>query len=140
MEMLSTISRINNALVRGEYIRRLAEEIGVSEQNIIEELGKLKDPPAARADGDIELKKVSSGANPAEKLLLKFMLEEKDLIEKVLRELSPEDFSDARTAEIVSLMHDLFSQGKSVEPSVLMNYFNEDEASQLVCESMFMLN
>ncbi len=138
MEMLSTISRINNAIVRGEYIRRLAEEIGVSEQNIIEELGKLKEPPAARADGDIELKKVSSGANPAEKLLLKFMLEEKDLIEKVLRELSPEDFSDARTAEIVSLMHDLFSQGKSVEPSVLMNYFNEDEASQLVCESMFM--
>jgi len=70
--------------------------------------------------------------------LIKFMLEEKELIEKIMQQLSPADFADARTAKIVSLMQDLVGQGKNITPSVLMNYFSEDDASQLVCETMFM--
>ena len=87
---------------------------------------------------NLQVKKSVSWINPAEKLLIKFMLEERELIDKIMQELSPADFSDMRTAKIVSLMHDLFTQGKNIEPSILMNYFSEDDASQLVCESIFM--
>jgi len=43
------------------------------------------------------------------------MLEERELIERIMQELSPADFADMRTAKIVSLMHDLFTQGKNIE-------------------------
>ncbi len=137
-EMLTTINKFDNAILRGEYIKRLAEEIKIPEHYIIEELRKLKPCVAVRLEEAQPFKKASSGINPAEKLLIKFMLEESDLIEKIMQELSPADFSDMRAAKVVSLMHDLFAQGKKIEPSILMNYFNEDDASQLVCESMFM--
>jgi len=136
--MLSTISKFDNAILRGEYTKRLSEEIKVPEHYILEELNKLKSNAVGGLDEGLCVKKSISGINPAEKLLIKFMLEEKELIEKIMQELSPADFADMRTAKVVSVMHDLFTQGKNIEPSILMNYFSEDDASQLVCESMFM--
>ena len=136
-EMLLTINKFDNAILRGEYIKRLSEEIKIPEHYIIEELNKIK-PNAVRTEDGLVTKKSTSGINPAEKLLIKLMLEEKELIERIMQELSPADFADMRTAKIVSVMHDLFTRGKSIEPSILMNYFSEDDASQLVCESMFM--
>ncbi|MDD5129944.1 MAG: DNA primase [Candidatus Omnitrophica bacterium] len=139
-EMLLTINKFDNAILRGEYTKKLSEEMAVPQQHILEELHKLKPKsavavpvpqPAVLAVRQPEI-------NPAEKLLIKFMLEEAELIEKVMQQLSPADFSDPRTARIVSVMQDLVLQGKNIEPSVLMNYFSEDDASQLVCETMFM--
>ncbi|MBU0547427.1 MAG: DNA primase [Candidatus Omnitrophica bacterium] len=137
-EMLLTINKFDNAILRGEYIKRLSEEIKVPEHYILEELNKLKPNVGVRSDEGLRVKKSSLGINPAENLLIKFMLEERELIEKIMQELSPADFTDIRTAKIVSVMYDLFTQGKNIEPSILMNYLSEDDASQLVCESMFM--
>jgi len=137
-EMLSTINKIDNAILRGEYTKRLSEKIALPEHYILEELNKLRPAATGGRVQEPAVKKTAFGINPAEKLLIKFMLEEKELVEKIMQELSPGDFTDARTVKIVSLMHDLCVQGKNVEPNILMNYFGEDEASQLVCESMFM--
>ena len=137
-EMLSTINKFDNAILRGEYTKKLAEEIRVPENHILEELNKLKPTLPAQEINQEPVKKKQPEINPAEKLLIKFMLEEKDLIEKIMQELSPSDFQDIRTAKIVSVMQELVLQGKNIQPSLLMNYFSEDDASQLVCETMFM--
>lgn len=137
-EMLLTINKFDNAILRGEYIKKLAEEIKTSEHYILEELNKLKSPVSMRQAAPEISAKNKSEINPAEKLLIKFMLEEKELITRIMRELSPSDFQDSRTAKIVSVMHDLVLQGKNIAPSILMNYFSEDDANQLVCETMFM--
>lgn len=137
-EMLSTINKFNNAILRGEYIKRLSEEIRIPEHYIFEELNKLKPKAATQLPAPAFARKSVSEIYPAEKLLIKFIFEEKELIERIAQELEPSDFQDARTAKIISVMHDLFTQGKNIAPSMLMNYFSEDDASQLVCESMFM--
>ncbi|MFA5350883.1 MAG: DNA primase [Candidatus Omnitrophota bacterium] len=137
-EMLSTINKFDNAILRGEYVKRLSEGIKIPEHYILEEMNKLKPNVTERSSEGLCVKKSVSGVNPAEKLLIKFMLEERELIERIMQELSPADFADTRTAKVVSVMQDLFTQGKNIEPSILMNYFSEDDASQLVCESMFM--
>ncbi|HNW39594.1 MAG TPA: DNA primase [Candidatus Omnitrophota bacterium] len=137
-EMLFTINKFDNAILRGEYTKKLSEEMRIPQADILEELRKFKPVVSIPADPVVVSVKNSMPINPAEKLLIKFMLEEKDLIERIMHELAPADFADARTAKIVSVMHDLVLQGKSIQPSVLMNYFSEDDASQLVCETMFM--
>ena len=137
-EMLLTINKFDNAILRGEYTRRLSEVMCIPEQHILEELGKLKPADSRPAGLSFPSVKKQIQINPAEKLLIKFMLEEKDLIEKIMQELSPADFADTRTAKIISVMQNLVLEGKNITPSVLMNYFSEDDASQLVCETMFM--
>ena len=137
-EMLSTINKFDNAILRGEYIKKLSDQMHIPEQHILEELGKLKPVDSQPASQPVLLEKKQPPINPAEKLLIKFMLEEKELIEKIMRQLSPADFADARTAKIVSVMQNLVLEGKNIAPSILMNYFSEDDASQLVCETMFM--
>lgn len=137
-EMLLTINKFDNAILRGEYTKRLSDQMRIPEQDILEELHKLKPVVSASAKEPVFPLAGQSQINPAEKLLIKFMLEEKELIERIMQQLSFADFADARTAKIISLMQELVQQGKNIEPSVLMNYFNEDDASQLVCETMFM--
>ena len=136
--MLLTINRFDNAILRGEYIKKLSEDLKISEHYILEELNKLKTKVTdSKLSPSIVQKKLSE-INPVEKLLIKFMIEEKELIGKIMQELLPSDFQDARTAKIVQVMHDLVLKGKNIEPNILMNYFNEDDANQLVCETMFM--
>jgi DNA primase len=136
-QMLSTINKFDNAILKGEYLKKLAEEIRVPEENILKEMYKLKPSAASPAHGNLGLKK-SLPINPAEKLLIRFMLEEKEMLERIMRELSPSDFLDERTSRIVSVIQELALKGKCIEPSILMNYFGEEEASQLLCETMFM--
>ena len=138
LEMLSTINKFDNAILRCEYIKKLSEEIKVPEHYILEELNKLKPAAKVRDVYPVTIKKKQQEINPAEKLLIKFMLEERDLIEKIMQELSLSDFQDSRTVKIVSMMQDLVLQGKNIQPSLLMNYFSEDDTNQLVCETMFM--
>ncbi|MDD3274874.1 MAG: DNA primase [Candidatus Omnitrophica bacterium] len=136
-QMLSTINKFDNAILKGEYLKKLAEEIRVPEENIMKELSKLKPSAASPVPENPGLKKPLP-INPAEKLLIRFMLEEKEMLERIMRELSPSDFLDERTSRIVSVIQELALKGKRIEPSILMNYFGEEEASQLLCETMFM--
>lgn len=137
-QMLSTINKFDNAILRGEYIRKLSEEIKVAERYILDELNKIKRDPSVSSETQVFLQKEQLQVNPAEKLLIKFMLEDQELVRRVMQELSLTDFQDGRIAMIVQVIHELMLQGKNIEPSLLMNYFGEDEARQLVCETIFM--
>jgi len=136
-EMLSTINKFDNAILKCEYTKKLAEAIKIPERHIVEELNKIKPLQNSEAVNPV-FKKKKVEINPAEKLLVKFMLEEKDLIEKIMQELSLSDFQDERTAKVVSAIQEMAVQGKNIQPNFLMNYFSEDEATQFVCETIFM--
>ncbi|MFA5199355.1 MAG: toprim domain-containing protein, partial [Candidatus Omnitrophota bacterium] len=136
-EMLSTINKFDNAILKCEYTKKLGEAIKIPERHIVEELNKIKPLQNSEA-ADPVFKKKKVEINPAEKLLVKFMLEEKDLIEKIMKELSLSDFQDARTAQVVSAIQEMAVKGKNIQPNFLMNYFSEEEATQFVCETIFM--
>lgn len=137
-EMLLTISKFQNAIIRGEYIKRLSESLKVRESYIIEELGKVKLQgsrvfPGQQLEGKKEIQ-----INPEEKLLIRFMLEEGELIERIKQELEPADFYDLRSSKIVSMIYELAGRGKHVGANILMDHFSDDQAKQLLCESLFM--
>jgi len=136
-EMLLTINKFKNSILKSEYIKRLSEELNIDEHYILEELNKVKDNRLHTVIRQAAPKKASN-INPVEKLLIKLMLEEKELIETIRQHLEPADFQDEKTAKIVSIMFDLVGQGKNLEPNSLMNYFGEEEISQIICESMFL--
>ncbi|MFA5410608.1 MAG: DNA primase [Candidatus Omnitrophota bacterium] len=136
-EMLITIKKVKNGILRSEYIKRLAEHADVPEFEVRDEFNKLKDgrlrPDSYRF---IERGKAAN-INPTEKLLIKLMLEENELIEHIRQHLEPADFQDERTARIVSVMFDLISQGKVIETSKLLNYLDDEDTLKYICESAF---
>ncbi|MGE5197405.1 MAG: DNA primase, partial [Deltaproteobacteria bacterium] len=105
-EMLITIKKVTNAILRSEYIKNLSEELGVAQHYILEEFNKIKDGKTY-SDAVTLPKNKLPDINPTEKLLVKLMLEEHDLINRIRQHLEPADFQDERTFRIVSTMFEL---------------------------------
>jgi len=135
--MLETINKIKNAVLRSEYIKKLSQELDVDEDALLQEVSKLN-PERAPSGPTLNAVKKISNISPVEKLLIKLMLEESELIRRIREHLDPQDFKDEHASRIVSLMFDLADQGKEVGPHILMNHFAQDDVSRLVCESVFM--
>ncbi|MFH0738292.1 MAG: DNA primase [Candidatus Omnitrophota bacterium] len=136
-EMLPTINRFKNAILKAEYIKLLSAGLNVEEQYVLQELKKIKGEKAYLDISQTAPKKLAN-INPTEKLLIKMMLDEADTISRVKEMLQPDDFKGEITSKIVSLMFDLASQGKSIKPSHLINYFGEEDISRLISESTLM--
>ncbi|MDD4939644.1 MAG: DNA primase [Candidatus Omnitrophica bacterium] len=132
-EILLTINRLKNAILKTEYIKRLAQELDLREDALLQELSKMKqatpgdtyNPPVKRAPE----------MNPTERLLIKLMLEEEGLIDDMMRKLSPEDFLDERASRVVSIMFELNGQGKNIETNKLINRIDDETVSRFIRES-----
>ena len=134
--MLETIARFKNAILKSEYLKKLAQELDLKEEALLEEIKKVKTEKAYAYTQKAPAHKTYN-TNPTEKLLMSLMLEEGDLINRIRESLDPKDFQDERISRIVSIMFSLVDQGKIVEPQILMNHLGEDVVG-LVSESVFL--
>jgi len=135
--MLETVSKFKNAVLKSEYVRRLSMELDIREEALLAEIKKVKPDTNAAYFRELPAERPAQ-INPTEKLLLKLMLEETALIERIRERLEPADFSDARLSKVVSIMFELVEQGKAVEPRILINHLGEEEISRFICESIFL--
>jgi len=135
--MLETLAKLKNAVLKSEYIKKLAEDLDVGEDALLQELKKINSVKTY-VDLNEPLPRRALNINPTEKLLIKLMLEEAELIDRIRKVLEPADFQDERISRIVSIMFDLATQGKNIEPHLLINYLGDEDVSQIVCESIFM--
>ncbi|MBU0548734.1 MAG: DNA primase [Candidatus Omnitrophica bacterium] len=130
--MLDSIKKIRNPILQAEYLRRLAQALDIKEEVLISELRKIKDqkPYDFREFFRIPDSKI----NPTERLLMRLILGETELITKIKSVLSPEDFQDARIARVFSLICELISKGKDIEPKCLIGYLDDRESASLISE------
>ena len=131
-EMLISVNYLKDAVLQSEYIRRFADALDIKEEALIVELRKIKDKKLYRTP---ELtRNTSLKINPTEKLLLNLLLRETELVSQLKLLLSPEDFQDSRIARLFSLICDLCSQGKVIEPKYLIGYLDDQESAFLISE------
>jgi len=136
-EMLSTIKKFTNAVLRSEYLKKLSENLDVNENALKEDLGKVKED-GTRIPQKTEAVKKEININATEKLLIKLMLEETELLQEIKQYLDPADFQDEITSKIVSTMFSLAEDGRTIDKGVLLNHFGDSDILQVVCESAFM--
>lgn len=135
-DMLLTINKFKNAVVKSEYIKKLTKELNVNQEALLEELAKFTFKKVYGAYNQVELKK-SLNINPTEKLLIRLMLEETQLINHIREHIDPDDFQDERISKIVCVMFDLLSQGKNIEANKLVDHLEDKDSYQFICESVF---
>ena len=137
-EMLVTINKFNNAILKFDYLKRLSEELDVKEEALRLELGKIKDYRPAAAGSPPAVEKAVN-INPTERLLIKLMLEESSVGNRLKDYLEPADFQDERTTKIVSIMFDLLAQGKKVNSGTLINHLEPHQDLSAVISGLSLL-
>lgn len=121
-EMLETISRIESAVLRDHYIKKLARSLGVSETSVREDYRK-----SIRKSRMVVSKPSSRPkAEKYEVRLLKFLLENDNLINLIGDELNSTDFA-LPFRSIVQAMLDLHHQGKVPLAQSLVAALREEE-------------
>ncbi len=131
-EMLISLSNFKDAVLQSEYARRLAQRLDINEEALVIELRKIKDKKVYITPDFI--RGASLKVNPTERLLINLILRETELVDRIKAVLCPDDFQDARLARVFSLICDLNSQGKAVQPSRLIGYLNDRELTSLISE------
>jgi DNA primase len=136
--MLETINKFTHPVSRATYIKILSEELDIKEEALLLELKKIKEKASnLMSSSVVQTNKKNIDIHPTEKLLIRLMLQEEEVIKKLMQLISPADFQDEKTSQIVSVLFDLVSQGKPVMVNNLLNYFHQDEIMPLLCELSF---
>lgn len=135
-EMLPTISRIENAVLRSNLVKKLAEKLSVDEDSIRQEMKKVKPDYTMRvySIGPVEAKKDSKSA---QKMILALILEDENFVKKIRESLSLDEFKDSSVRDVIKAVFDMSKEGKSISAVKLMNHFeNNDTATTLISESV----
>ncbi len=130
-EMLPTISRIDNAVLRSNLIKKLAERLSVDEESIRTELKKVKPDYSARA---YNISPVEAKRDPksAEHMILAILLEGGSFLRRAKDALSPDEFRDSSIRDVVKAIFDLSKEEKNITAVKLMNHFENNEAASIL--------
>ncbi len=124
-EMLATLAKFDNAIVQTEYVKRLAQVLMISPEDLSLEMRKVKSiVPRILSDGVVR-KIVGQPIRPVEYSLLRLMLEEKDFIPLSRRDISLTDLQNQHIRDIVSKIFELFDNGSDPTVTALMSCFEE---------------
>jgi len=133
--LLPTIDKFASAIVKSEYMKRLAHELALSPESLSEELKRLRLPEGDRrpsAKITTATAESKEEIRPAERDILKLMLQEKEFISLTKDEIGLEDFISGQVREVVSRLFTLLEEGNSVSPANLMNCFDDQKIQQLI--------
>lgn len=143
-EFLETFAHIPNAVLLDRYVNRLSVILGVQEDSIRRELGKLKkkfEEPGLQenhsSQGESEGGFQVSAAEQSEFTLLSVLLSDPSLLEKVVGELTPEEFDHHGAREIYRILLSLYQDGERISLSSLFNRIRDEELKTLVSKFSF---
>ncbi|MDP2922014.1 MAG: DNA primase [Candidatus Omnitrophota bacterium] len=132
-EMLSTIHRVKNAIVKAEYIKLLSQELSVKEDAVWEELKKIKTHSDRRTEsGDRRNICQAVDMSPAEKILARLMLEDINIVKIVRDELKPSDFRNHDIRNIIEMLFSIDSQDGAIDIRRLMNSMSESVPQNVI--------
>jgi DNA primase len=131
-EMLPTVNKFRDAVLRFGYLKKLADSLGVSEEALRIEISKIKEPKSASFAG--EEPKSPTNIRAVEKTLVKLMLEEDRFVQHLKEGLESSDFQDPTVRRIVDLMFSFVSQGKEVNASKLISCFDDEVMPRTIAQ------
>ncbi len=138
-EMLPTISRINNAVLRSGLVKKLAEKLSVDEDAIRTELKKVKpDYSAERYVANLVQSKRDSGG--AEVIILALAIEGGGFVARISDALKLEEFKNSSVRDAFGAIFSLHKENRQATPAQLITLLgNTSAAASLVSEAASIL-
>ena len=134
-EMLPTISRIENAVLRSNLIKKLAEKLSVDEESIRMELKKVKPDYSARSY-NVTVTEAKNDSKSAQMMILALLFEGAGFVSRAREALAPDEFKDSTVRDVIKAIYDLSKSEKNITAVRLMNHFdNNEDAADLISEA-----
>lgn len=134
-EMLPTIAKVTDAVLKSEYVKRLGERLQVNEGALLSELKKVKPDREYEPSEELSSSTERSPAAMAEKIIIGLMLDDPETIPQVKENLKSEDFADEGTRKIAEEIFESYGDGRSFKPAQLINKLAESKLDALIAEA-----
>ena len=135
-EMLKTISKVNNAILKSEYIKRLADSLDLNEDALRLEVKKVKkEYDTGYTMQTISLKRDEiAPLSAADKIIIGLMIEDNNLISFVRENLDCNEFCNKFAQRIVEFIFKFYEQNKPISYATLINQLDIDGLENLLSE------
>ncbi len=134
-QMLQTIYKISNEVVRHGYLLQLAERLGLPEQVVLKEGKKLdeflsrKEKPAAVPTGKTVAVKPLS---PVDMQFLTLVLNDLSLLKVAKDSITAEEFDDVRTQKILQGLYEFENEEDDFSVASFLNTLTDADAQKVV--------
>lgn len=136
-EMLVTILKVNNDVLKSAYVKRLAESLGLDENSLRTELAK---PKKVYSNGTYDYKAHTAVTNKADmgnlsmadKTLIGLMVEDNTLIPLIKGKISHTEFENNLAQNIVVNIFRLYEEKKPISYANLINCLGIDGVDSLL--------
>ena len=136
-EMMPTLARINNAVMKSSLMKKLAERLSVDEESIRSEMKKMKSDYAGSHQYPQETARPRDDSKSAEKMLLAILLEGGDYTAKIIERIGLEELKSTSIREVVGMIFDSFKNGRHITPAKLISHLgSSSEGALLVSEAV----
>lgn len=134
-EMLPTLKRMKNAVLRADYVRKLADIIKVREDALMEEFSKAKVDYNYKIGEDLARKKVCD-VRPFEKSIIALMLDNPRSIEKIKGFLTEDDFRSDMAKIALREIFKLFNEEGTIAAAKVLQRVDDERISNFICEAV----
>ena len=139
-EILPTINKAKNAIIRSEQIKRLSQILLISQDVLTKELRRISEGKSvSRLSSDYDQQndqKKRSQIHPVERNLLRLMLEEREFVELARNEVDSSKFRNEFVRNIVNKIYELHDKGKQASLSAVMSFYEDEKVLQLLSSFM----
>jgi len=136
-EMLPTIKKFTHATTQASYLEMLAQRLELDLRALKEDFRRVETDegvsPTQEESRAIEHYRLQE-IPVTERMLVKLMLDEMPIIDRLRTMIDPSDFMEEKLRKIVAFIFDFFCQGKTCRPNILMSCLDDDEAINIVAE------
>lgn len=136
-EMLPTISRVNNAVVRSDYLRRLAERLNVHESSLMHEMRKVKKDYSHKSNPNPK-KGDPKTCRMSEFHIFALAIKDKKFFTEIREKLPFDMFKENKIRDFMVLLDEMYTEeGGSFSPAKLLSRYEADvEAKNLLMRAI----
>ncbi|SFA79761.1 DNA primase [Acetitomaculum ruminis DSM 5522] len=134
-EIAKKLVGFSEELERNNYIEAVAREFMIeyeSLRNLVNRLGLSYVEKEKKYEDKSPINKAnkSSGIEGSQKLLLTWIIESREIYDKVKEYILPEDFTNPVYEKAATLLYKQLDEGKC-SPSIIINYFDDDQQKEV---------
>jgi len=133
--MLPTIARIPNEILKASFLKKLSGMLSIDEAALKAELRKVRRDYSYTVSWQ-KPEHEKAKTSHAELLLLSIILEDPGVLRVVDENLEINKFKQASIKQIINKVKSIYHDGKSVNPSKLIAYFDDEEVKNVISEAV----
>ncbi|MBI4845216.1 MAG: DNA primase [Candidatus Omnitrophica bacterium] len=134
-QMLSTIHKIKDAVLRASYIRNLSQQLNIDEDVLLLELKKVSTfTHGEPINIKTQYNKVSSVSKIAENMLMSLLFEDITLVEELKKILDYSEFKDPVIRKIAKCLFD--ADWEKLSPRIILQKLGDEDINSFVSSLM----